>query len=366
MIPCPIPAVILAGILSAQHHTAERSVWDMPELPQRIDALSLSPNERFLLITAYSASEPDFRIWDIEKRTPFAWPQKDLQFGFSPLFLDDHRLSFHTTEYSLARGTTVRFTSVWDLNSGEEVARLDEYRAFAVLPDGKVFVCSGTDPESLYLIDRESGRLLRELPVGNRWGSQPVEFSADGKSLAVACLNDEGGDRVVIWDVESGERKTLLGFTGFTHPKITALAFSPNGQWLAVAGGGPLRQFLAESTVWIWVVASRQPFPLTGQAECYTQITGLTFTPEGKRLLICSEKGVAVWGFPPGELLEWIEPVKGKFPADHKMALSEDGTRLYIAHRYMYRDGHGYGHNPTTIHVYDLPPWPRVPVEADE
>jgi RNA polymerase sigma factor (sigma-70 family) len=88
------------------------------------------------------------------------------------------------------------------------------------------------------LWNAQNGELLRTLPVP-RYGVQPIEFSPDGQCLAAACTRATSGDsadaiaaEVRIWKADSGELvRTLNEEPGWY---LKALQFSPDGKTLAV------------------------------------------------------------------------------------------------------------------------------------
>lgn len=99
----------------------------------------------------------------------------------------------------------------------------------AISPDGKTVAAGGR--EEIRVWDAESGHLQRTL-VGHTSDVTAVVFSPDGKTLA-----GTGGDNtIILWDTQTWEVKRTV------NPGMArALAFSPGGSMLAVAGGGTIR-----------------------------------------------------------------------------------------------------------------------------
>jgi WD40 repeat protein len=121
-----------------------------------------------------------------------------------------------------------------------------------------------------------------------------VAFSPDGQTLAVASgLHDQlkpatrDDDTVRLWDVATGKaRATLIG----TGP-VLSVAFSPDGQTLAAASGD-------DNTVRLWDVASEKTrTTLTGHTGA---VLSVAFSPDGRSLATGSSDHTArLWNAPP-------------------------------------------------------------------
>jgi RNA polymerase sigma factor (sigma-70 family) len=134
-------------------------------------------------------------------------------------------------------------------------------------PDGRTVALGG------FLWDLDKGTKVRAL--GEK-GAQV--FSADGRVLVTA------GKRLRVWETATGAVRLSLGEWETPPP---AVALSPNGRLLAVAGA-------ADGAVRLWDLASgRELAPLRGHAAA---VRALAFTPDGDRLLSAStDRTVLVW-----------------------------------------------------------------------
>jgi WD40 repeat protein len=99
-------------------------------------------------------------------------------------------------------------------------------------------LASAGGKRAVRLWDVATGKELRTLE-GVAGGVLSVEFSPDGKTLAVATWSE-----TELWDVDSGQRRFTL--TQRKYP-VDTFAFSPDGETLA-SGSGPV--------VTLWDVAS--------------------------------------------------------------------------------------------------------------
>jgi len=95
-----------------------------------------------------------------------------------------------------------------------------------------------------------------------------LDYSPDGKLLAVAGFHE-----VLLYE---NDGTTLAGRLIGLSERVQALRFSPNGQWLGVAGGDPARA----GEIQVWDVARRK---LTiSMAVSYDTLYGLSWSPDSK------------------------------------------------------------------------------------
>jgi WD40 repeat protein len=144
-------------------------------------------------------------------------------------------LAFSPDARTLVSSGQDRLVLVWNTARGEVVRNLSEpgFNAvqFAALsPDGKTVAVAepGWSPQDVTLLDTDTGLVKRRLK-GSQEGVGAIAFSPDGRTLAVA-----GADRrITLWNVATGEVEIALSDqVGL----VKSLAFSPDGADLAFAG----------------------------------------------------------------------------------------------------------------------------------
>jgi serine/threonine protein kinase/WD40 repeat protein len=189
------------------------------------------------------------KIWDIDTREVYtiAHPSHDLaQNGYDPdnlVFSPDGRtcasIASNATAVRLFDLATTREMGVYRLPKDQPDGR---YLRLAYRPDGNLLALCGVkagDHKTYTLQVRElmTGRTLftaRELALAQigesalqRW----VAFSADGSRLAVGVV--DGNEDALVWDVARGQ--LLCTLPPGTYKNGGVLQFSPDGRKLAVA-----------------------------------------------------------------------------------------------------------------------------------
>jgi WD40 repeat protein len=138
---------------------------------------------------------------------------------------------------------------LWDAIAGARVRSMGQpgsnpVQVVAYSPSGKhvaVGEVSGS-PQPIALIDSATGNMISRL-AGHDSGVNALAFSPDGQTLATA-----GGDRTIkFWNVKDGsERASLNEGIGC----VRSISFSPDGNWLAYAG--------SDFTIKVWSVSRAQ------------------------------------------------------------------------------------------------------------
>jgi WD40 repeat protein len=187
-------------------------------------------------------------------------------------------------------------------------------RALAYHPSGKLLAAGAH--RDVVLLDLVRDEIVQKLPQ-EKGEVTAVAFSPDGQRLAVANSRPGSAGEVQLYQVnaQTWQAKPESRLTGHTDV-ILDLAFHPDGKWLATAS--------YDRTVKIWDLATgRDVRTLRDHSDA---VYGLAFSPDGKWLAsAAADRAVKVWDvhtgarlYTLGEATDWL----------YTVAWSRDGSRL--------------------------------------
>jgi WD40 repeat protein/serine/threonine protein kinase len=214
--------------------------------------------------------------------------------------------------------TDDRSARVWDARSLQLLYTLPHadivYHA-SFSPEGTRLVTASNDG-FVKIWDLPTGALLRALTHERLDGQRARYFMAamapDGRSVAAI---DVRGTLAHVWDASTGELIVEIPNVTGANP---SLAFSPQGTWLAMSGGGDVRVFDTHTWVRVLTIAG-------------SEVNSLSFDPTGPRLATATWTGDAsIWELPAGARVHHLQEVGAKI--DH-IAFSPDGAYVVTASR---------------------------------
>lgn len=290
----------------------DRSVrlWDVANKRQllRLDhadavlAVAVSRDGKRAL-SGSAESERPLRLWNLETRTEL------MTFGGHAGGVTSVALS-QDGKLALSGGNdkTVR---LWDLTSGQERhcfrGHTDRVLAVALSADAKRALSSGArDDPTVRVWDLESKSELHKLK-GHTGNVHGLMLSSDGRRAASSC---EGrSHQCIVWDVDKGTALHDIAALGW------GMSLSQDETVFAAAAHG----------IRLWNMADgSERLPLTGHDG---QVRSVIFTPDGSRVLTCSEWDAKIrcWDVQKGtEVRAFVGHTGGL----HALALSPDGKHL--------------------------------------
>jgi WD40 repeat protein len=218
------------------------------------------------------------------------------------------------------------FAHLWNLAQGRETRRfaVDEpVRSVDFSPDGSAVLVGGED-DVARLWKTETGKALCQL-TGHSEDISSVAFSADGSRVVTGSW--DGTTR--LWDPVTGTEVDRL-----KGGQVECAAFSPNGRFVAVAGGS----FLSGAEVRLWEPSTDRVGSLEGLPGLAWSVA---FSPDGARVIASTLDGeTLVWRSATGELIR-------RFKGGNCLAFSGDGGLLAT----------GFG---SAIRLWDTDTWQEL------
>jgi hypothetical protein len=200
---------------------------------------------------------------------------------------------------TLVTATSDKAVKVWDIKGAEQLEERDEITfaeetmdALALSPDGKTMALgnykdrlvtlqplggANAKPRS-FKVDRVRNKFQQVVPLAG------LAFAPDGRRLATLSQDSWGG-QVELWDLSTTPPKWVTGAAiteKFGFKTRAALAFSPDGQTLAVSTDKDIRLFEVK------------PRHLQDRGILLRHedpVTGLAFTPDSKTLASAGADG---------------------------------------------------------------------------
>jgi WD40 repeat protein len=182
-------------------------------------------------------------------------------------------------------------------------------RTVAFSPDGTL-LASGGDDRTVAIWDGGTGAKRRSLK-GSQHGVTGLAFSANGRRLLAAY--EDGG--VKVWDLATGNEERSLPGMG----RFCTAAFDPEGKRVAVGGYGVVK---------VWELATGRPEGRVSRRQGHhCAVAAVAFSPDGQYLASSGSEGrdVKLWEAATGRPVLTITGHGGEVRV---VAFSQDGRFL--------------------------------------
>lgn len=220
---------------------------------------------------------------------------------------------------------------VWNATDGRELYSLkrpaeSRLSCVGISPDCRLIVFGG-NADTVEVVDASRGESVRTIAVR----AVRLAFHPSGRWLATTTSSIGDGtsethrDRVQVWDLKSGKRRHLLEFDPQWVGPPNALAYSPDGRYLAAANAGD---------VFVWEAASGK---LVTRLEFLdsAKVQSVAFTPDGERLAVAKGGSINPGSGDHATVNLWdvrtakvVLSLHGPTAITERIAFSPDGHRL--------------------------------------
>ena len=299
----------------------------LPGHTRKVFALAFSPDGRGL---ASAGQDGTVRVWDVAAAREVHTLHGHADTVFVVRLDSDGRL------LSGSYDGTVR---LWDSRSGRLLDKLSgpetRVRSLATSADGRYLATSSiTPPFDVWLWDLrrgENGFRIEKRPApleGHNGPAFGLAFSPDGRSVATAGTDGQ----VILWESATGRRQGSPLIRPGSRERAWSVAFRPpHGRQLAAGYSGNL--------VITWDLDSGKERLLTGHTK---DVYAVAYSPDGRWLASASWSEVILWDAETGNPVRKIDGYRGLIWA---VAWSPDRPLLAVAGG---RDGVG------TIELWDV------------
>ena len=298
--------------------TADRITGSIIGNQDDVRRVAYSPDGRWLVTSGGNGS---VALWD-----PARWSALGQVMVSDEIFLGAVAIS--PNSQLLAAGSTAGNVDLWDATTGQPAGDLprggNEYiDAVAFSPDGRL-LATGNDHGDLVLWDVATRRLVALREDAHTRPISDVTFSPDSTLLA----SGDADGVVGIWDVTADQ---IAGESLVGVGQVQALAFSPDGQYLAAGFGG-----VGPGSTVVWNVADHSVVAdLPGPP-----VSDVVFNPDGQQLIVAQGNVIFRDTTTYQPLGEPLLPMAGGVAS---LALSHDGRILVT------------GASDGTIQLWDVP-----------
>ena len=278
--------------------------------PAGADALAFSPDGKLL---ATGGQDGTARLWEV---TTASQVGTTMETGSAV-----SALRFGAAGTTLAAAEGDGATELWDVATQTQtgapltVQGSSGVSALAFGP-GASILATGTGSGSIQLWNADGFHQLSAPlavgPVSPAAGHAPAAFSADAGRLATS----DGHGIIRVWDVSA---KQPVGLALSSYRTVTALALSPDGKILAVAGSG----------VQLWQTATGQRIGTALPAAGHGRYPAVAFSPDGTMLATLGADGTArIWNVATQQEIGTPMIVGGPGAPSGAVAFSPNGRTL--------------------------------------
>jgi dipeptidyl aminopeptidase/acylaminoacyl peptidase len=305
---------------------------------QRVSSISYSPDGTILAAGGQDKLVRmwDTRTWKVLHDLPHPGGVMQVTFSASGKVL--------ATAFDTSFENNTSYVWLWDVGTGKKLGAYAESKhiitSIAFCPNGKLLAV-GLNSGIVRLLDIESPsavKTVNEALVSFDSGISSLSFSPDSRRLAASTYKGMSGPKdtgkVKILDVQTGNEVHVYSRLG----NVFDLAFSPNGQLLAVAGVkiNELGEGRREPQLSL-VILNTQNWKQVEFLEDHPVGAGLAFSTDGLLLLSAypspPQAAVVVWSMQKKQITRSINDVNSvaSFASNSmSIAVGDEAGRIHL------------------------------------
>ncbi len=277
------------GIVRIWDVTTGKAVrsWSADEIGS-VNAIVYTPDGQSLLTAGWNGT---VRLWDAATGKEIRRFRNDPGYARAALSPDGRLVA------ATGQGEEFRSITLYETSTGRPIRDLKGHISILSLlmfsPDGQRLVSAADthqqlggpfyDDRTMRVWDVATGRQIHKIEIGRPGYGGAI--SPDGRVIAVGIYrDDEKAESTRFWNIVTGQELSDRRIKDSTWP-----AFSPNGRYLATATDDEIQLIEVASGRVVRVFQSGAGI-----------VNGLTFTPDGKRLVSAHDDSTAlVWDVTP-------------------------------------------------------------------
>ncbi len=306
-------SAILTGLQGNMREGITRYGRPIPQQDTYIASLAFSPDSKRL---AWASYDGIITVWDIEEQRPL-WSLN----AHSGATVD--ALAFTPDGRTLVSGGKDSVINFWDAATGKLQSQiktdLGYVYSLAIKPDGSAVAASGFG-QTIMQWDLATQKPLPSFSPGSRANENVLALAWSPNGLYLASA---GEDRQVrVWASDSFKEETFV-FKGH-QGVINSLAWSENSRFLVTGGADEVG--VKDNLIFIWDINEGigGPLPYTGD-----DILSVAVSADGRRLAAGGyDRTVTVWDFKTQDVIgkltdhtHWVKCVAFG-PTDHRLLAS--------------------------------------------